>query len=83
MDNPELVEEFPREFKTTQFEKIVVAAKRAKHLHNEDRAPMVLSDRKAGYVALQELKEDKIRVVYPESETVEKIGEEREETEDE
>lgn len=66
MDNPELVEEYPREFKMTQFEKIIVASKRAKDMHNQDKAPLVLSDRKIPYVALEELQEDMIKVVYRE-----------------
>ena len=68
MDNPELIEEYPTEYEVTQFEKILVAARRAKDLHNDDRAPMVFSDRKAGYVALQEIREKKITMVYWEEE---------------
>ena len=41
MDNPELVEEYPREYELTQFEKIQVAAKRAKDLHNANKTPLV------------------------------------------
>lgn len=64
MDNPELIEEYPQVYEMTQFEKILVAARRAKDLHNDDRAPMVFSDRKAGYLALQEIREKKIKMTY-------------------
>ena len=40
MDNPELVEEYPREYELTQFEKIQVAATRAKDLHNANKTPL-------------------------------------------
>ena len=83
MENPELVEEYPRDFELTQFEKILVASKRAKDLHNFDKAPMVEIDRKAPYIALEELREDQIQTVYREEQPVKKIGEDGEETEEE
>ena len=83
MDNPELVEEYPREYETTQFEKILVAARRAKDLHNDDRAPMVFSDRKAAYVALQEIKEKKISLIQDKNDQLELTGGERGESEEE
>jgi DNA-directed RNA polymerase subunit K/omega len=82
MDNPELVEEYPREFETTQFEKVLVAAKRAKDLHNQARAPLIESERKIPYVALQEVREAKINPAYR-KEPVELIGEEGDDNEEE
>ncbi len=70
MKNHNLIEEYPREYESTQFEKVLLAAKRAKDLHNADKAPMVLSDRKAGYVALEEILEKKIFLLYKEEEAV-------------
>jgi DNA-directed RNA polymerase subunit K/omega len=63
----DLVEEFPKHPEYTQFEKIIITAKRAKALHNEDKAPSFLSDHTAPYLALQELKEDRVRLVYREA----------------
>lgn len=83
MDNPDLVEEYPRDFKMTQFEKIIVAAKRAKDLHNHDKAAMVDSQRKIPYVALEELRQDEIKAIYREEEKVELLAEDSEDEEDE
>ena len=83
MDNPELVEEFPREYERTQFEKIKVAAKRAKDLHNSQRAALVDSNRTAPYVALEELSSGMIKIVYREEEIIPMITGEAEEAEEE
>ena len=63
-----LVEEYPRQPTMTQFEKVLMAAKRAKDLHNEDKAPYVEDDHKAAYLALAELRAKAIRLVYKEDE---------------
>ncbi len=68
MDNPILVEEFPREYEHTQFEKIKVTARRAKDLHNSQKTPLVDSNRSAAYVALEEYNQGKIRTVYKQEE---------------
>lgn len=81
MNNPELVEEFPREYERTQFEKIKVAAKRAKDLHNSQKTPLVDSGRTAPYVALEELNSGMIKMVYREEEPIPVIAEETEEEE--
>jgi DNA-directed RNA polymerase subunit K/omega len=64
----ELVEEFPKEPKLTQFEKILVAARRAKDLHDHDKIELAHDHFTAPYTALQELKEGKIRPAYREEE---------------
>ncbi|HEX9844506.1 MAG TPA: hypothetical protein VGC20_17235 [bacterium] len=64
----ELVEEFPKEPELTQFEKILVAAKRAKDLHDHDKVELVYNHFTAPYSALQELKEGIIMPVYREEE---------------
>lgn len=83
MDNPVLVEEFPREYENTQFEKIKVAAKRAKDLHNSQKTPLVDSERTAAYVALEEYNEGKIRIIYKQEEPPPVIARDRENGEDE
>ena len=65
----ELVEEYPREPVLTQFEKILVAAKRAKDLHDHDKVELVHSHLTAPYTALQELRLGMILAAYaPEEE---------------
>ncbi len=83
MDNPELVEEYPREYELTQFEKIQVAAKRAKDLHNANKTPLVEVPRTAAYTALEELKEGMIRTVYREEEPIPMLAGVSEESEEE
>lgn len=64
----ELVEEFPKSPELTQFEKILVAAKRAKDLHDHDKIELVHIHFTAPYTALQELKQGMIRPVYRDEE---------------
>jgi len=61
----DLVEEYPREFAMTQFEKVLVASKRAKALH-AGKDQLVVSDHNPTYVALDELNQGAIRLVYKE-----------------
>ncbi|MBI4084088.1 MAG: DNA-directed RNA polymerase subunit omega [Candidatus Lambdaproteobacteria bacterium] len=63
MSEPELVEEYPRDYEMTQFEKILVAAKRAKDLHG-GKAPLLPSEHRFTYVALQEIGTGAIELVY-------------------
>ena len=63
-----LVEEYPKDASMTQFEKVLVAAKRAKDLHKGTRSPLVESEHKDTYVALEELKTSSIRSSYKEEE---------------
>ena len=60
----DLVEEYPREPELTQFEKVIIAARRAKDLHNSDKIPMADNHLTSGFLALQELRDGKIRPVY-------------------
>ena len=81
MDNPVLVETFPRDYEITQFEKVKVAAKRAKDLHNVQKTPLVDSHRKSAYVALEEFNAGMINTIYKEDDTPPMIAEEAEEEE--
>ena len=60
----DLIEEFPREPKITQFEKILIAARRAKDLHDHDKIELVHSHLTAPYTALQELRLGMIHAAY-------------------
>lgn len=60
----DLVEEFPREPEITQFEKIIIAARRAKDLHDHDKVELVHTQLTAPYTALGELREGMIRPTY-------------------
>lgn len=65
----DLVEEFPRTPEFTQFEKIIIAARRAKDLHDHDKVELVHNHLTAPYTALQELRSGMIRATYaPEEE---------------
>ena len=70
--NTDLVEEYPREFDITQFEKVLVAAKRAKDLHTGRRASLV-DERKSSYQALEEIGRGLLEVVYREDEPLEAL----------
>jgi DNA-directed RNA polymerase subunit K/omega len=83
MDNPILVEEYPREYGDTQFEKIKVTAKRAKDLHNAQKTPLVDSSRAAAYIALEEYNAGKIKTVYKQEEPPPMIARDTEDGEDE
>ena len=63
----DLVEDYQRNFKMTMFEKVLLAAKRAKALHM-GKMPLVDSLRKDTYLALEELKEGKIALAYRDDE---------------
>lgn len=59
----DLVEEYPREYKATLFEKVLMAAKRAKALHT-GKLPLVDSFHKDTYLALEEARSNKVRLAY-------------------
>lgn len=61
--SPVLVEEYPREFTMTLFEKIIMASKRAKDLHL-GKIPLVSSLHKEPYQAILEIREGMIDLVY-------------------
>ena len=77
-----LVEEFPREYELTQFEKVLVAAQRAKDLHNSGKAPLLETHYKSPYTALAEIRAKKINPVYREEEPPETGKEEGEDSEE-
>ena len=80
----DLVEEFPIKPSLTQFEKILIAVKRAKDLHEEDKVQMVFNHHTSPYLALQEIRDGLITAVYREEEPpVEQIEEDSDEGEDE
>lgn len=65
----DLVEEFPKFPEYTQFEKILVAARRAKDIH--DRGKMTVVEdvhHSAAYTALSELNAQRLDMVYREEE---------------
>ncbi len=64
----ELVEEFPKNPPYTQFEKILLAARRAKDLHDGDKAPLAYNHPTSPYTALQEVNEAKVLPTYREEE---------------
>ena len=63
-----LVENYPKQPEMTQFEKVLVAAKRAKDLHNGGKVPLIDMEHKAPYAALEELRDGAILRVYREEE---------------
>ena len=81
--NPlQLVEEYPREYELTQFEKVLMAACRAKDLHNIGKAPLLETEYKSPYTALAEILAKKIHLAYREEEPPEIEKEEREDSEE-
>lgn len=83
MKNEDLVEEYPREYETTQFEKVLVSARRAKDIHRGHKQALVESERKPAYVALEEYNKNIIHLMYPEEEPPEAIAAGSEESEEE
>jgi DNA-directed RNA polymerase subunit K/omega len=79
----DLVEEYPREIEQTQFEKILVAARRAKDLHDHDKIALSYNHYTAPYLALVELREGKITPVYREEDPTEGLPEEESEENEE
>lgn len=80
----DLVEELPKHPEYTTFEKILLASRRAKDLHNEDRASLAeVHHRSAAYQALQEIKEGVVRLAYREEEPAPQITDDESEEEEE
>ncbi len=63
-----LVENYPKIVEMTQFEKVLVAAKRAKDLHNGGKVPLIDTEHKPPYAALEELRDGAILRIYREEE---------------
>ena len=70
MSDLDLVEDYPREYEMTQFEKVLLAAKRAKDLHVGRAAQLVPSTHKHPYMALEEIKEGAVGLEYRTEEPV-------------
>jgi DNA-directed RNA polymerase subunit K/omega len=69
----ELVEEYPKDYKSTLFEKVLMAAKRTKALHN-GKMPLLPSIKKDTYLALEEAKHGKIALAYREEEPPQELA---------
>ena len=67
----DLVESYPREYKSTLFEKVLMAAKRTKALHN-GKLPLVDSLHAETYVALEEIRDKTIRLAYSDEDSPQK-----------
>jgi DNA-directed RNA polymerase omega subunit len=74
MTNLNLVEEYPKDAKLTQFEKVLVAAKRAKDLHKGTKVPLLETEHKDTYIALEEMRAQKILSSYREDDTAELLA---------
>ena len=70
----DLVEDYPKERQMTQFERILLAAKRAKDIHDHNKASLVDNHLTAPYLALQELQYGMIELAYSEEEPVDQIA---------
>ncbi len=79
----DLIEEFPKNPPYTQFEKILIAARRAKDLHDEDRAPLAHDHLTAPYIALQELRDELILPSYQEDPPADLVEDESEDGDEE
>lgn len=69
----ELVEEYPRDYKATLFEKVLMAAKRAKALH-AGKMPLLSSLHKDTYLALEEIRNGKLNLAYREEELPQELA---------
>ena len=63
-----LVENYPKVTEITQFEKVLISARRAKDLHNGGKIPLVDTEHKPPYAALEELRDGAILRIYREPE---------------
>ncbi|HEX7927021.1 MAG TPA: DNA-directed RNA polymerase subunit omega [bacterium] len=63
-----LVENYPKQAELTQFEKVLISARRAKDLHNGGKVPLVETEHKPAYAALEELRDGILRRIYREPE---------------
>jgi len=79
-----LVEEYPKRYESTQFEKVIMASRRAKDLHTGKSVGLVPSEHKVPYLALEEIKNHAVELVYREDEPeAELLADEAEESEEE
>ena len=68
----DLVEAHTKDYKVTLFEKVIMAAKRAKALH-AGRTPLVDSLHKESYVALEEIREEKVYLAYRDEDSYDEL----------
>jgi DNA-directed RNA polymerase omega subunit len=78
-----LIEEYPKDAEVTQFEKVLVAARRAKDLHRGTKVPLLETEHKDTYIALEEIRAKKIYSSYREEEPTELPAPAAEEEEEE
>jgi DNA-directed RNA polymerase omega subunit len=78
-----LVENYPKQPELTQFEKVLISARRAKDLHNGGKVPLVETEHKPAYAALEELRDGILRRIYREPEPVQIAPAATEEDDDE
>ncbi len=69
----DMVEAHTKEYKVTLFEKIIMASKRAKALH-AGRTPLVDSLHKESYMALEEIREGKVFLVYRDEDSYDELA---------
>lgn len=79
----DLVENYPREYEITQFEKVLLAVARAKDLHTGKAVQLVPSTHKHPYMALEEAKEKAIALDYKIDADAEAIPEDSDDSEEE
>ena len=77
----DLVEEYPKDYKTTLFEKIIMASRRAKNLAR-GKAPLIDSIHRETYMAIEEIREGYIGLVYRDDDETKALEAETEESEE-
>lgn len=69
----DLVEAHTKEYKVTLFEKVIMASKRAKALH-AGKTPLVDSLHKESYMALEEIRDGKVYLVYRDEDSYDELA---------
>ncbi len=69
----DLVEAHTKDYKVTLFEKVIMASKRAKALH-AGRTPRVDSLHKESYMALEEIRDEKVYLVYRDEDSYDELA---------
>ncbi|MDH4121461.1 MAG: DNA-directed RNA polymerase subunit omega [Deltaproteobacteria bacterium] len=78
----DLVEEFPKDFKSTMFEKVLMATRRAKDLH-KGADPLFHAFHSDTYLALEEISRGMIKLEYQVDTTQAALGQGANQDEDE
>ena len=76
----DLVEEYPKDYETTLFEKIIMASRRAKDLAR-GKAPLIDSIHRETYLAIEEIREGYLGLVYRDDDEIKALEVETEEAE--